>query len=39
MTIIKPVLAATLENLKDVKYPVLCTLKLDGIRWLSWQGG
>ncbi len=30
----KPMLAATLDNIKTVKYPVLCTPKLDGIRSL-----
>ena len=30
----KPMLASTLEDIKDIKYPVLCTPKLDGIRCL-----
>lgn len=30
----KPMLAGTLDDLKDVRYPVLCTPKLDGIRCL-----
>jgi DNA ligase-1 len=34
----KPLLAAKLENLSDVRYPVLATPKLDGIRCLLWQG-
>ena len=34
----KPMLAGTLEDLKDLKYPVLCTPKLDGIRCLIVNG-
>ncbi len=36
--ITKPMLAGTLKNLSDVKYPVLCTPKLDGIRCLKIKG-
>jgi len=32
MSITKPMLAATLENIEDVKFPVLATPKIDGIR-------
>jgi len=38
MTIEKPMLAATLEDLNTVKYPVLATPKLDGIRCLVVDG-
>ncbi len=34
----KPMLAGTLENLSDLKYPVLCTPKVDGIRCLIVNG-
>lgn len=34
----KPMLAATLEDIKTVKYPILCTPKLDGIRCLIVNG-
>jgi DNA ligase-1 len=33
-----PMLAGKLENLSDLKYPVLCTPKLDGIRALKIDG-
>jgi DNA ligase-1 len=38
MMIKKPMLAATLENVDALKYPVLCTPKLDGIRCLVVNG-
>jgi len=34
----KPLLAAKLESLDQLRYPVLATPKLDGIRCLLWQG-
>lgn len=34
----KPMLAGTLENISDIKYPVLVTPKLDGIRCLIVNG-
>lgn len=34
----KPMLSGVLENLNDLKYPVLCTPKLDGIRSLKVNG-
>jgi len=34
----KPMLAGTLKDIADVKYPVLCTPKLDGIRALKVNG-
>src|ERR1700733_321615 len=34
----KPLLAAKLESLSDLRYPVMATPKLDGIRCLLWQG-
>lgn len=37
MTIAKPLLAATLENLDDVKFPCFVTPKIDGIRSLKQQ--
>lgn len=36
--ITRPLLAATLEDLKDLKFPVLATPKLDGIRVLKVDG-
>lgn len=38
MSIKKPMLAATLEDLKSLKYPMLVTPKLDGIRCLIVDG-
>jgi len=34
----KPMLAGTLKSLSDIKYPVICTPKLDGIRCLIING-
>jgi len=34
----KPMLAGTLKNLSDIKYPVICSPKLDGIRCLIING-
>lgn len=34
----KPMLAATLENLSDLRYPVLASAKLDGVRGLVVNG-
>jgi len=34
----KPMLASKLENLKDLRYPILCTPKLDGVRALKING-
>lgn len=34
----KPMLAGTLKDLKTLKYPVLCTPKIDGIRCLKVDG-
>ncbi len=39
MTTFKPMLAGTLESLADVRYPVLCTPKIDGIRCLITEAG
>lgn len=36
--ITKPMLAGTLEDVKDIKFPVICTPKLDGIRCLILDG-
>jgi DNA ligase-1 len=36
--ITKPMLAASIENLDDIQYPVLCTPKLDGVRCLKING-
>ena len=36
--ITKPMLAGTIKNLSDIRYPVLCTPKLDGIRCLKIDG-
>ena len=36
--ICKPMLAATLEDIADVKYPCYCTAKLDGMRCLVVDG-
>lgn len=38
MNILKPMLAARLEDLSTIKYPVLCTPKIDGIRALIVNG-
>src|SRR5580658_4211357 len=38
MTIIRPMLAATLTDLSVIRYPVLATPKLDGIRCLVIDG-
>lgn len=38
MSITKPMLASKLDNVKDLKYPVLATPKLDGIRCLKIDG-
>lgn len=38
MPIIKPMLAQTLEDFSDLKFPVLATPKLDGIRCLKVNG-
>ena len=34
----KPLLAAKLEKLTDIRFPVLATPKLDGIRCILWHG-
>lgn len=34
----KPMLAGTVESLKTIRYPVLCTPKIDGIRCLKVNG-
>ncbi len=34
----KPLLAAKIESISDIRYPVLATPKLDGIRCLLWHG-
>lgn len=36
--ILKPMLAATLEDVQDVQFPTLCTEKIDGIRCLKIKG-
>src|SRR3990170_6734133 len=36
--ITKPMLAGTIKDLKEIRYPVLCTPKLDGIRALKIDG-
>jgi len=36
--ILKPMLAGKCEDVKTLKYPVLCTTKLDGIRCLKIEG-
>lgn len=38
MTIIKPMLAATLEDVANLKFPVIASPKLDGIRCLKVNG-
>ena len=38
MTIIKPMLAATLEDVANLKFPVIASPKLDGIRCLKVDG-
>lgn len=35
----KPMLAGSIKDLKDIKYPVLCTPKIDGIRCLTFHDG
>ena len=38
MTITKPMLAGTIEDIYKLDYPVICTPKLDGIRCLKIGG-
>jgi len=38
MTIVKPMLASPIESIKSLKYPLLASIKLDGIRALKING-